>query len=307
LRAHLPTLVSCLLAASVSAAGSARLVYAAPDGCPSQEQWRQLVAARIGKDPFVVDGRTLVRVTINRPETGWTAEVVVESPGSPTRRRTLTADECFDLAEATAVTVALSVEAIIKKPDPQPVVETVAPVPVPTPAPTPPEPPALTWSLGAGLGVMAGVAPSAIPVVRAEGRARATWWSLGLEGRFHWPLTTALPGGFELAAGSLTGALVPCGHYRWFRACVDVAIGGLHLEGANVLQARGGWVFHASGGLRIGLMIPFNDTISAGLMAEGQVAFMRTSAVLVTEQGFNRVWTYPLVGGGGTAVLSIRL
>jgi hypothetical protein len=161
--------------------------------------------------------------------------------------------------------------------------------------------------LGAGLGVMAGVAPSAIPVVRAEGRARATWWSLGLEGRFHWPLTTALPGGFELAAGSLTVALVPCGHYRWFRACVDVAIGGLHLEGANVLQARGGWVFHASGGLRIGLMIPFNDTISAGLMAEGQVAFMRTSAVLVTEQGFNRVWTYPLVGGGGTAVLSIRL
>lgn len=305
MRAHLPTLVSCLLAASVSSAGSARLEYEAPDGCPSREQWRQLVAARIGKDPFVVDGRTLLRITLSRLETGWTSEMIVEAPGSPTRRRTLTADDCFDLAEATAVTVALLVEVIIKKPDPQPMVETVAQLP--TPAPLPPEPPALSWSLGAGLGVMAGVAPSAVPVVRAEGRARATWWSLGLEGRFHWPITAALPAGGELATASLTGAIVPCGHYRWFRACVDMALGGLHLEGSNVLQARGGWVFHASGGLRVGLMIPFNKTVSAGLVAEAQVAFMRTSAVLVTEQGFNRVWTYPLLGGGGSAMLNIRL
>ena len=50
--------------------------------CPDENALRQLVAARLGADPFVADAPSVVTVKIV-PGAPLQAEVALESPGSP--------------------------------------------------------------------------------------------------------------------------------------------------------------------------------------------------------------------------------
>lgn len=282
-------------APSWSASVSLRYEYPEAASCPDESALRQLVAARLGVDPFAQEApaRVTVRVTEGTPHQ---ADVVLESPDAPTRRKTLTANTCADLIQLVAVTVALAVDPLIRKPEVAPPVVAPAPVQPTPPAPVAPgQPPVapLRWSVSAGASVNLGLATGAQPNLRVEGRTRGGLWSVGLEGRFAWPVTGALTQG-ALTTSAVLGAVVPCLHYKWLAGCAEVALGGLRLEGSALAAAQAATVFQALVGLRAQLQVPITERFSIGAMLEAEVPLTRATALVGTE----RVWTVPAFGGG---------
>lgn len=282
------------------------LHYSRPDnaGCPDEAALRQLVAARLGSDPFVTDGISKVSVSII---TGipLQADVVLESPDTPVRRRNLTAADCNELIHSVAVTVALAVDPLLKKPTRVPVAAPA--VEAPPPAPIAPAPATsatlpLRWSISAGASADVGTSATAQPTLRLEARARGDLFSLGLEGRFAMPVTTPLQQG-ALTTSAALGTLIPCLHYKWLAGCAQVSLGGLRIAGSGLASANQATVFHATAGLRAVFSVPLGSHFALGAMAEGQVPLTRASAVVGTEP----VWTVPPIGGGLGAWVSLLL
>jgi hypothetical protein len=298
-RIRLALVVALVSVPSWGAAISLR--YDRPDGCPDEAALRQLVASRLGADPFVDGAASVVsvRVTSGAP---MQAEVVLESPGSPTRRKNLTGATCDELLQSVAVTVAIAVDPIVKKPEAPPPVVVKVVEPPPPPVTSPPPPPSLNWSVSAGASANIGLSTGVQPTLRIEGRARGTLFSLGVEGRFAWPVTGTLTQG-ALTTSAFLGAIVPCLHWKWFAGCGDVSLGGLRLEGAALASARAATVFHASLGLRVLFNVPVTDHFGIGAMLEGQVPLTRATALVGTE----RVWTVPPAGAGLGLWLSFLL
>ncbi len=290
-----------LILVSLPAWGAAvALRYEAPAElrCPDENALRQLVAARLGADPFLPQAPSLVTVKV-LAGTPVQAEVTLESPGTPLRRKTLSGVDCTELMHAVAVTVALVVDPVLKRADPPapvaPAVEVKAPeLPAPAPVVTaaPSEPP-LHWAISVGGSANAGLSLGVQPTLRLEGRVRAPIWSIGLEGRFAWPVTGALTQG-ALTTSAVLGAVVPCLHWKWLAGCVDFSAGALRLEGQALATARAASVFHSSVGLRVLFTVPLHEHFAVGAMAEGQVPLTRATALVGSE----RVWTVPPVGGG---------
>lgn len=267
--------------------------------CPDEVALRQLVAARLGVDPFTADAASLVTVKVESG-TPLQAQVVLESPGSRPRRKVLAGGDCTELIQSVAMAVALAVDPLIKRPEATPTaplspVEPVAePAAEPAPEAGPPnQGPPIQWGLGIGASANLGLAVGAQPTLRLEGRARATLWSLGVEARFAWPVIGALSQG-ALTTSAVLGALVPCLHWRWLAGCADVTAGALRLEGRDLASTRQATVFHASVGLRLLFTVPLSERFGLGVMAEGQVPLTRASAVVGSE----RVWSVPPTGGG---------
>lgn len=118
------------------------LRYEAPPDlrCPDETALRQLVAARLGSDPFLPEAASVVTVKV-QAGAPVQAEVALESPGAPTRRKTLSGGDCTELMQSVAVTVALVVDPVIKRAEPVAVPEPVIIAPAPPP-PAPVAPPA---------------------------------------------------------------------------------------------------------------------------------------------------------------------
>jgi hypothetical protein len=280
---------------------SVALRYEAPAGCPDEPSLRQLVAARLGVDPFLPEAPSVVIVKVS-PGATLQAEVALESPNAPTRRKTLTGRDCTELMQSVAVTVALVVDPVLKrvepevveerKPDPAPPPSQPAPAPALVPAPTPAEP--LHWILSVGGSANFGQAITAQPNLRFETRLRTgPLFSIGLEGRIAFPVTGSLTQG-QLTTSALLGAVVPCLHYKWLAGCADFTAGSLRLEGQALASARAASVFHAMVGLRARFTVPITEFFALGAFLEGQVPLTRATALVGTE----RVWTVPPIGGG---------
>ncbi len=285
------TLLIALVALPASGA-AVSLRYGAPAElhCPDESALRQLVAARLGTDPFVAEAAAIVTVKV-QPGAPVQAEVSLENPGTPTRRKTLTGGDCTELMQSVAVTVALVVDPVLKRVEPEP-----APAGVevkPAPAPPAPEAPALQWGISVGASANIGLSTGLQPTLRLEGRVRAPLWSLGLEGRFAWPVTGRLAQG-ALTTSAVLGAVVPCLHWKWLAGCGDFSAGALRLEGQALATARAASVFHASVGLRVVFTVPLGERFAVGAMAEGQVPLTRATALVGSE----RVWTVPPAGAG---------
>jgi hypothetical protein len=277
---------------------SVALRYEAPAGCPDEPALRQLVAARLGVDPFLPEAPSIVTVKVLSGEL-LQAEVALESPGAPIRRKTLTGKDCTELVQSVAVTVALVVDPVLKRAEPEPVVveekkPEPAPPPVPVKEPPPPADEPLHWVLSVGGSANVGQAISVQPNLRLETRLRlGPIFSIGLEGRIAFPVTGSLTQG-ALTTSAMLGAVVPCLHWKWLAGCADFTAGSLRLEGQALASARAASVFHAMVGLRAVLSVPLSSHFAVGAMIEGQVPLTRATALVGTE----RVWTVPPVGGG---------
>jgi hypothetical protein len=291
------------------------LVYEpAPElSCPDEATLRRLIAARLGNDPFVDDGEALVTVRLKAGPPVF-ADVLLESPrGAAPRRKSLSGSDCTSLLNSVAITVALTVDPLLHQSEPPPVsapplvVESPpAPAPVPAPVITPApvkQEPAVRGSLSAGASLNLGLSLVVQPTLRLEGRLHFSVWSLGLEGRFGWPVSGALPDGGLLTTSTVLGAVVPCLTWRWLSGCADLSLGALRLEGQALAAARQATVFHASVGLRALFTVPLGEHFGLGVMAEGQVPLTRASALV----GSVRVWTVAPVGGGLGLWATLRL
>lgn len=291
--------VGLLLSATASAAPVGIEYTCFDERCPDLSTLRALVAARLGTDPFVEGAESVVHVVIigSGP---FHAEVSLKtSAGS--RRKTVSDDDCVALAQNVAVIIALAVDPLMRKPSPRPVVTAQPPT-------VEAAPPAfdLKWGITLGASLNGGLSVGAQPQLRLEVRARHDLWSLGIEGRFAWPIAGAVVGATLTTAAGL-GAIVPCFHWKWLAGCLDATIGVLRVEGSNVANASGASVLHGAAGLRVSFTVPITPHLGFGLLAEGNVPLTRTSAFLATSPGFSQVWVVSFIGGGVGALLSIVL
>jgi hypothetical protein len=314
MRARIPILLLFALIGTIASFGraldrpTARLVYVRKGGatiCPDEPLMRQLVAARLGYDPFRDDAERTVAVTITRESGAFRAKLEMQQEGKPTGTRTLssTSNDCNELASSIALAVAIAVDPLGGAPpssaSPSVSASTSAsavPVVAPTIAPStsasapPPEMELHPYaSLGGALAF--GVAPNLTGSLTAAFGLRAETWSISLEGRVDAESTKRVPTGGEVSSSIIAGSVVPCLHHELILGCAIASYGSLRGAGSGVgvpREDRSAWV---AIGVRIGLEAQIVGPISLRVHADGLAPLTRTTLRLEDRD----VWTTPAV------------
>ena len=278
--------------------------------CPSGEELKSLVAARVGRDPFVGEGARVVSITSAARGEG-TLEITVSTAGERgqaplTKTFRGATRECTELVQRAALTVALLVDEEPPKPAPE------APKP-PEPAPPvkpsepargplrPVEPPhalptaEVPSSTGIGLSIAghAGAAalhPSAALELLALRRFGS--WSLGLLGRVGLPTSDSFPEG-RVSTTTLGAGPLVCVGGRRADVCVPITFGALLGSGGDTAEARTDASPFVTFGVRPEVhVIPFG-AFELTVFAEGYVAPARTSFTFRS----GTAWSSAPVGG----------
>ncbi|WP_394835167.1 hypothetical protein LVJ94_52580 [Pendulispora rubella] len=323
--------VVCLMASPHLAWGAdnaphetARLTYETGDttGCPDETSFHNLVAARLGYDPFRADGQHAVSVSFRKERGKTRARAEVQRGGPAAGTREFTGEGCEPLAAALATTVAMALDPLhVSAPASEPPVPAPAPraESLPTlpgePAPAPPpqvvfverrtSSPAPTRTSEpsepvAFLGSVGGVASFALAPTMTLGGAmevgfRYGVFSLSAEGRAEiTPTTTRVDSGDRVNATVYSGALVPCLHFGSWLACGVGRVGAFQGRAPDVVHPSLGTSAFGSVGLRGGYMIPLTKVLSVRASVEGAVPLVRTTLVIDKDE----VWTAPPVTAG---------
>jgi hypothetical protein len=273
----------------------------AETSCPDEASFRNLVAARLGYDPFAPQAPDRVDIEIIKNGNQLRGHASVQHAGtsiSGGREIIGQPHECEALAAALATTVAIALDpvramsptealpplppAILRSPPPP-----VTSVPTPqseaapvreTPRASPP--PAERLKL---FGTAAGVASvAAAPSVTLGGEVgvglsiRA--FSLELMGRAEaTPGATRVPSGDELEVTIFSAAVVPCANLSGFHACAFGRIGALQGYAPDVTVPTIQTSVFASAGVRAGYTVDLTRILS--LRGDLEVGFpiVRTS------------------------------
>ena len=294
--------------ASRSAASpSAKLVYvrgAGTETCPDEAELRRAVATRIGYDPFFPVASKTVIAQVSKAPQGYRARVqIVAEDGTVRGERELgtKGQDCGELVGAIALAISVALDDL-DEPAPPPPAEPppptgqVEPVPLPPPPPVreePAKPPPpkdesnrVDFSGLAGVGVVAGAAPS----VAASGQLAATVGmgplGLRLDGRVDAPSGTGLRPNGRLSTTSVVGLLSVCVRGRIPFGCAGGGIGfisstteGLanpRSDGAatGVAALRGGARFHATKSFFVepSALVGIN-LVRHDVVVDGQIAY----------------------------------
>lgn len=175
-------LVSAATASAHAVPGRFELSWSAPDGCPSSARVEQRVGRILNRPPVVREGEVLlVRARVGPPEREqrWRVEIETDN-GQRESSRSLDAASCEELADATALLVAILIEPHVEPESPPPA-PPAPPAPPPpksvTPAPAPSPPLALEPPLRLVLGGLAASESGLMP----------RWaFGLGVEGGVAW-------------------------------------------------------------------------------------------------------------------------
>jgi hypothetical protein len=302
-----------------------RLAYTPADGCPSEKELRDIVAARMGRDPFTPAGAAvpvafLLRADIARQPGGFVATVELRDPGGRVlwSRPPLAEADCGRLVSVIGgLTVTIAIDsaataAAAAAPAPPP------PLPVPpspSPAPSPLPPPVASWPsvrFGVRAAAAIGVGPAPAASLSADLGLGWQFFSIAVEGRADLPATGDGSMGSRLRTAVLAASLVPCGHYGWFFGCGVASAGVLRADGFNLLQA--GQVvlgrpaadsgIYVAAGIRAGLEWPivpaFALVLSGDLLLNAHPLGVRTN--FPPSVGREEVWRSSpfaaLIGGG---------
>jgi hypothetical protein len=181
------------------------------------------------------------------------------------------------------------------------------PPPPPPPGTSPPSPSSspIFVALGAGAGVRLGTGRTPEPGLALDAgmRWREKPASLAFEVRAALPIVTdvsSMPG-TRVGTWLLTGALLPCGHYRWLVACGLVEAGAVSAAGAE-LSSRSLGPYVAMGA-RAGLEIPVGKAPMA-VRLSGDLAGVLAGAQITSATGSaGDVWSMPRINGAFAAGL----
>jgi len=222
------------------------LEYDVPDACPSVETFRQQIEARGSEralflksaDGDATQGRLRVRVLVTAERYGRArAQLTIVSSRGDTSERAFDAATCEEVVDASALLVAIAMEAERGTSEPK------APPRAALPASSKPSP--LSFLVYAGAGVGAGLGPSFGPAL--EGgvglRSRHAWGSEArLEARHVRLGTTEVQGGtarFDLVAGAVEGCPVAFRAYGLrLSPCAAIAVGRLSAIASGFANAR---------------------------------------------------------------------
>jgi hypothetical protein len=299
--------------------GGLRLTYATPDDarCPDEASFRNLVAARLGHDPFVATGPDAVRVAVARDRGRLHGRVEVTRSGqAPSSARELSgeADKCEALAAALATTLAIALDpmrapAPVPPPAPPPAASTVVIVeqaPAPPPEPPRPNAPAASPTPIVVFGVAGGVASvAAAPSFTLGGEiglgVRVRAFSILAAGRAEaTPGPVRVDSGDRLQAAILSGSLAPCAHLGGWSGCAFARVGAFQGYAPDVVSPSLGTTVFASVGARVGYSLVLSRALALRPTLEGALPIVRTSLVIDKSV----VWTAPPASAGaGLALL----
>lgn len=314
--------------------GSVSLAYGREgEQCPSREEFVELVAARVGSEPFTGmggSGDQLV-VQLRAARRGFDGQLSVVSGGVTLLERAVHARRCGEVADALALLVAVVLtpreEAVasaatstLPAPDeashpPSPLVEesatlesspvvaseegAEAPSPAAQNAPSSRAGDELRLELSAAGGAMVGWQPGVAPFAGVSAGLGTSSWSLGAGARF------ALDARVESAAGVadlgwIAGVLQVCGRFAPLVVCGEALLGRTHGSGSGVDAPQSDDTVTASvGASAAGHWFP-TEWIGLGIEAGAEVLLLVPEAWLDGE----RVWSGgPLAGRLALVVL----
>jgi hypothetical protein len=267
-------------------------------------------------DPFrppFADGHLVVEVTSVDGEVEVAWENAPPSPSVQPGRYKTRRRRCVD---AIHDALAALKDALPPPPSPPPPAVAAPPAAPPAPPPVlvvaaPPDPPAPSpppvaeprrWhpQLGVSAGVRLGTGPAPAPGLAFDAGIRWAPLSISVEARLALPTGIDVPNrpGARASNRLYTGALVPCGHLRFFFGCALVEVGASQVSSEGV-SAQGRTVGpYAAGGVRVGAQIPLGDE-SFSVRLAGEITGVGTPArISVTEVPRDVVvWTMPVVNG----------
>ena len=287
-----------------SEAGAFTFSWQAPAGCPSRDELRAEIARLLGGDIRVPQGGDIKAHAVVAHGQTWVLFMETELAGRP-GRRSIEAASCQDLADATALIIALMI-------DPEAVAaHATQPRPVAPPPPTPPAPapqkkprtiqylvgihaagsqgtlPSLDVGLGGGIGL-------AGRLWRVE--LRATY---GLRRDQHAAAPPPAPadsyGQFNFTAAALVGCFNLGREGLAFGPCADAELGVVSAKGVNVSQSLPADTAWLALGAGVYAAVSLGPHFSLPLHLDVLAPLRRSEFVVKNLPG--RVFQAPAVGG----------
>lgn len=330
-----------LLAAAVALEPAARaevprleLRYTVPEGvdCPSEDAFREMVSARLGRAPWATGedrgprpgeaagGSTRVaKVQVQGTNARLTGLMRLEERGQLVGERRFTpVGPCRELIETIAFALVVAVDPLrtaAAQPAPS-----ASPAPPPEPAPSPAPELAAPSAPGArgprpelefvpSLGIVGSVA--AMPEVSfgltVDVALRFPRFSLALEGRADLPRTAPLVMGGSVETALFVGGLIPCVRFGAGLGCLAARVGALRIKGEGLEEPRTATELYSSVGLRGGYELELSEGFALRLTAELNFVLTR---ITITDQGVAvpfRYWSTPLLNGDLGLALVLHL
>jgi hypothetical protein len=311
------------------ASPSARLVFsrtAEAASCPDESALRHAVAERVGYDPFFPHAPLTVVAEMSRSGDDLVARVHLvdgDSNALGTRELRSSQRDCAELFRALALAISIAIDPQVNAspaPNAGPPPATPAPRDAPlksaespaaiapastddrvatdaTDAPTPSSP--ATYALSLGGASSFGMAPSTNVGGALGLEVRSGPWSVALEARADLPASARVDGG-TVSASQVSGALIPCGHFRALFGCALGALGRFEGTGSDVSQPSRASALYAVAGVRLGAEVALVDRLWLRVHADALANLNRPTLRL---DGADR-WSAPLLGasvGGALA------
>jgi hypothetical protein len=252
------------------------LSWQAPPDCPSQDSVRAEVARLLGGEIRLPASRDFKASALVVHEQTWSVSIETELAGR-SGRRSIEAASCQDLADATALILALTID-----PD---VVATRATRPEPLPQPTPPPPPP--------------TAPAPVPTVAGPTPQEQPWPADVLFGLHAQGSQGTLPS-VDIGLGGSVGVVG-----RRYRAELRAAYGLRRDQVANAATLPGAYgQFNFVAGTLAGCLNLGQEALAFGPCADAEIGMVSAQGFGVS-QGFSADKFWLAIGAGGYAALSV--
>lgn len=286
--------------------------------CPTEREFREVIAERMGHDPFARPGDGRVHVRFTRRGSAWIATVALTNRQTPAEPRELrsVSSHCRELFASVAFMVGVFLEAR-SQPREEAQQATLDESPQATRyALDPVEPPehrperAVQRVEGAslrarlGFGTFASVGATSQPATGLFGfiGVGRRSFSVDLESRATLPVTTREPGGGGVRSSFLLAGVIPCGRTGPFSACPVGVMGIFRGEGQDVGTPDRADTFYAAVGARVGMEQPLTRWLSIRL--HGEMLTVLTPTTLYAR-GLPLWSTPPFHGNVGLSVLTL--
>jgi hypothetical protein len=263
--------------AQTPSAPRARLTYvvdAAAEPCPTADELRAAIEARVGHAVFGEPAAFTLDVRVRRDGAAFVATVALpDAPGEGAAARELRSDaSCAELLSAAALVASIAV-------DPASLLRPAPPSAPPPPAPAAPR----TWRALVGLGPRAawGLTPAPTVGLALSAAAVGARRALGAELRGFLPTDADHERG-RVTVLPLSLSVLPCRLWRALEACAVAQLGLIHGGATGLAQDFSTWNVFAGGGAR-GAAFVDRGPLRLRASLEGDVLLPRTSFLVSTS------------------------
>lgn len=263
---------------------SLRYDVPADRACPDERGFRDIVAGRLGRDPFVAEADTRVQIRVAATDGGLEGRMrATDARGASLGERSIGSTSCVEIATSIALALAIVLDPLGQLSIAEPHAS------APEPAAIEPGPgPYVEIGAASGLGLVPGVALG----VRVSLGARWHHLSIGLEAEASMAID-AYVGGTALDVFVARAGPVVCVHFDVLLACVGGELGALRARAPALAASRSSLTPAASLDVRAGVQLELGVGLAVRATLALDVPFARTR-LYVDDQP---VWETPAIAG----------